>query len=123
MVESKQKGRQLCIRCGFEGAKRTAAGLFECSKCGSVFTGGAYTPTTQKGRIVQKMVSQREFFPHMKELMGAEEKKEQAAGPKEEKKEKPAKKPKPAPKKKTTVKKKAVKKAGAKKAEKAKDEK
>ncbi len=102
-VEGKQKKYYPCPRCGYEKAKRTAAGLYSCRKCSATFAGGAYLPVTPIGSIVQKMVSQRSFLPKAKELLlatehpaeaGAEpaEAKKAGATAKEEKKERAEKK-------------------------------
>lgn len=104
-IEEKQRALHICPNCGFKRVKRISTGLFKCKKCGFVFAGGAFTPSTMSGRIVRKMVSQRKFLPVVKELIalreektkGLEEKrlgekeKKKAEGKIEQKKEKPKK--------------------------------
>ncbi len=71
-VEKKQKVDQPCPRYPGQKAKRVTAGIYVCTKNNVKFTGGAYTSTTRSGKIVQKMVAQREFLPNMKELLESE---------------------------------------------------
>lgn len=73
-IEQRQKQKFNCPNCGFPKVKRKARGIFECRKCGSKFTGGAFIPETLTGSIVKKMVSQKTFLPAMKELIEATEK-------------------------------------------------
>lgn len=47
-VESRAKARYECTQCGKLALKRTSTGIWECSKCGSVFAGGAFSPKTTK---------------------------------------------------------------------------
>jgi len=44
LIESKQKSKHLCNYCGEKSVKRISLGIFECKKCKSKFTGGAYSP-------------------------------------------------------------------------------
>ncbi|HLP79011.1 MAG TPA: 50S ribosomal protein L37ae [Acidobacteriota bacterium] len=43
LVESQYIHAQKCKYCNKVAVKRTAVGIYECSKCGSKFTGRAYT--------------------------------------------------------------------------------
>lgn len=102
-IEKKQRLQHTCPACGFRRIKRVAPGIYNCKKCNLRFSGGAYLPTTMGGTVVNKMVAQRKFLPHLKELIEAkqpveEEKpkekapKEQAEKKKKEQSEKSAKK-------------------------------
>ncbi len=42
-VEAKQRKRQECPNCGKLKVKRVSKGIFECSGCGAVIAGNAYT--------------------------------------------------------------------------------
>ena len=72
-IELKQRRKHVCPHCGFPRAKRKSAGIYQCTKCGSRFAGGAYTPSTMTGRTIQKMVSQKSFLPRLAELLEAKE--------------------------------------------------
>jgi len=43
-----------CPQCGSEAVRRQSVGVWKCRKCGSVFTGGAYTPTTKLGEVAKR---------------------------------------------------------------------
>jgi len=45
-VEKRAKALYECRNCGKIGLKRVGTGLWQCTKCGSVFAGGAYVPRT-----------------------------------------------------------------------------
>ncbi len=45
-IEENMKKKHVCPRCDRPAVKRVAAGIWKCSKCGVVFTGGAYVPET-----------------------------------------------------------------------------
>lgn len=72
-VESKQKKKVKCPKCGFKKIKRLAIGIYNCKKCNAKFSGGAYFPNTLSGTIVRKMVSQKSFLPNLAELTAIKE--------------------------------------------------
>jgi len=43
-----------CPKCGSTSVRRQSVGVWKCRKCGIVFTGGAYTPTTKLGEIAKR---------------------------------------------------------------------
>jgi large subunit ribosomal protein L37Ae len=43
-----------CPQCGTENVKRRSVGVWKCKKCGAVFTGGAYTPSTKLGVVAKR---------------------------------------------------------------------
>ncbi len=42
-IEKLQKATYKCPRCNYQAAKREAAGIWKCRKCGTKFTAKAYT--------------------------------------------------------------------------------
>ncbi len=130
-VEEAQKSKHKCPECGFAKVKRVAPGIFNCNKCGSKFTGGAYIPETMSGSIVRKMVTQKALSGQTKERPEVRqekpiseevkekpktEEKAKKAEKKEETKEEKAKEKKKAPAKKALAKEKEEKKPAKKKA-------
>ncbi|PIN85409.1 MAG: hypothetical protein COV47_02290 [Candidatus Diapherotrites archaeon CG11_big_fil_rev_8_21_14_0_20_37_9] len=67
-VEDKQKEAKECPNCGSPAVKRKSAGIFNCSKCGHEFVGGAYFTRTLTGKIISKIVSQKSFASSTKDL-------------------------------------------------------
>ena len=55
-VESQQKLRHACPRCGRKAVQRTSTSIWECSKCGNIFAGGAYFPTTPSGVTAERIL-------------------------------------------------------------------
>ncbi|NIR87873.1 50S ribosomal protein L37ae [Candidatus Bathyarchaeota archaeon] len=53
-VLSEMKKAHKCPQCGSESVRRQSVGLWNCRKCGSTFTGGAYTPVTKLGVIAKR---------------------------------------------------------------------
>lgn len=72
-IESRQKQKQQCPRCGLTRAKRLSKGIYHCKKCNAKFAGGAYLPSTLTGSLIRKMVIQKKFLPHAAELIKATE--------------------------------------------------
>ncbi|MDP7621026.1 MAG: 50S ribosomal protein L37ae [SAR324 cluster bacterium] len=46
-IEAVSKAKHPCLKCQMKSAKRTATGVWECSKCGAKYAGGAYAPLTK----------------------------------------------------------------------------
>jgi large subunit ribosomal protein L37Ae len=43
-----------CPQCGAQTVRRQSVGVWKCRKCGAVFTGGAYVPTTKLGVVAKR---------------------------------------------------------------------
>jgi large subunit ribosomal protein L37Ae len=43
-----------CPQCGSTSVRRQSVGAWKCGKCGAVFSGGAYTPTTKLGEVAKR---------------------------------------------------------------------
>jgi len=48
------KTKHKCPQCGSLSIRRQSVGVWKCRKCGLVFTGGAYTPTTKLGVVAKR---------------------------------------------------------------------
>lgn len=46
-----------CPSCGKKAVKRISTGLWRCNACKFTFAGGAYTPTTPVGEVVNRIIS------------------------------------------------------------------
>ncbi len=55
-VENQQRLRHACPQCGQKTVQRTSTSIWECSKCGNVFAGGAYLPTTPSGITAERIL-------------------------------------------------------------------
>ncbi|MEF8879863.1 MAG: 50S ribosomal protein L37ae [Candidatus Thermoplasmatota archaeon] len=55
-IEKIQRAKHKCPSCGHKKVKRVSTGIWQCRKCENKFAGGAYTPTTETGRNVKKML-------------------------------------------------------------------
>ncbi len=53
-IESNLKKKHVCPFCKKEGVKRVSTGIWECNKCGSKFTGKAYSFDTKKVQNIAK---------------------------------------------------------------------
>ena len=56
MIESQMRRKHKCPRCARFSVKRAGTGIWRCSKCGLVFSGGAYRPVTAAGIIAARNV-------------------------------------------------------------------
>ncbi|RBQ22929.1 50S ribosomal protein L37Ae [Candidatus Methanobinarius endosymbioticus] len=55
-IEENMKKKHVCPKCDRPYVKRTAVGIWKCSKCGVVFTGGAYVPETPMVKTANKNI-------------------------------------------------------------------
>ncbi|NPA22136.1 MAG: 50S ribosomal protein L37ae [Candidatus Micrarchaeota archaeon] len=54
----KKKQRYICPRCKMKKLVRVSYAVWECKKCGFKMAGGAYTPFTETGEIVLRMLGE-----------------------------------------------------------------
>ena len=55
-VEVIQKAKHVCPSCGNNTVKRVGTSIWQCRKCNAKFAGGAYTPRTEAGQNVEKIL-------------------------------------------------------------------
>jgi len=55
-VELTQRAKHKCPNCGNIKVSRLGTSIWQCSKCGIKFAGGAYTPKTEAGQSVDKIL-------------------------------------------------------------------
>jgi len=70
-VEIIQKAKHICPSCGNRKVKRLSTSIWECKKCGIKFAGGAYTPKTESGQNVDRLLKGE--IEQMKETVKPEE--------------------------------------------------
>ncbi|MGD2142502.1 MAG: 50S ribosomal protein L37ae [Candidatus Bathyarchaeota archaeon] len=54
-ITSTKRSSHKCPRCASPSVKRDSVGIWDCSKCGLRFTGGAYQPTTRVGQASHRI--------------------------------------------------------------------
>jgi len=64
-IESVQKQKHVCPRCGQHAVKRTSTGIWTCRKCGTTFAGGAYFPQTEAGTSIDKILKGEAVAPSL----------------------------------------------------------
>ncbi|MEF8873901.1 MAG: 50S ribosomal protein L37ae [Candidatus Thermoplasmatota archaeon] len=57
-IEEAKKKEYECPRCSHQKVKRESTGIWNCSRCGLTFAGGAYDP--QLGKKIQRIVDMEE---------------------------------------------------------------
>lgn len=58
-IISKQRAKYECPKCHSKTLRRVSFSMWECKKCGFKMAGGAYTPYTEIGEFVLKMLGER----------------------------------------------------------------
>ena len=64
-IELTQKAKHVCPSCGHEKVKRISTSIWQCKKCGIKFAGGAYTPRTEAGQNIEKMLKGEMKIPEI----------------------------------------------------------
>ncbi len=54
-VVSTLRGSHRCPSCSSRSVRRESVGVWECTKCGHRFAGGAYTPSTKTGEASMRV--------------------------------------------------------------------
>jgi large subunit ribosomal protein L37Ae len=54
-ITMEKRRKHKCPRCSSPSVKRDYVGVWDCSKCGFRFAGGAYTPSTRMGQASQRI--------------------------------------------------------------------
>ncbi len=55
-IEKVQRAKHECPKCGRKSMKRKSNGVWECTKCGAVMAGGAYSPHTGVWRTITSIL-------------------------------------------------------------------
>ncbi|MBU4492617.1 MAG: 50S ribosomal protein L37ae [Euryarchaeota archaeon] len=55
-IEERMHLKYQCSKCGAKKIKRTGTGIWECTKCGFTYAGGAYVPQTSAHLTVLRAV-------------------------------------------------------------------
>ena len=55
-IEEKMRAGHECSKCGAKKLKRTATGIWNCTKCGHTFAGGSYVPHTPAHVTVMRAI-------------------------------------------------------------------
>lgn len=56
-IESVQRQKYVCKKCGKKAVKRVGTAIWECRSCGYKFAGGAYIPKSSAMKIVEQALS------------------------------------------------------------------
>ena len=59
-IEEKTHAKHTCPKCERQSVKRKGTGIWKCSKCGFIFTGGTYIPQTPVGITAQRTLKRME---------------------------------------------------------------
>lgn len=57
-VLAQKKDTYVCSVCGKKAVRRISNAVWQCKACGTTFAGGAFTPYTEAGRTVQRIIAQ-----------------------------------------------------------------
>jgi large subunit ribosomal protein L37Ae len=55
-IEKISRARHICPRCDCQKVARKGTGIWECSKCGFKFAGGAYAPQTPALKVALRTI-------------------------------------------------------------------
>lgn len=61
-IEALKRNSTKCPYCNKEGVSRVSVGIWACSKCGSKFTGQAYTQSKRTVRVVPRVTEEIQAF-------------------------------------------------------------
>ena len=57
-VRASTRAKHPCPRCGKNAVRRKSTGIWQCKSCGVIFAGGAYSPSTPVGTVVNRLVGE-----------------------------------------------------------------
>jgi len=55
-AEAGLRQKHICQNCGFKAVTRVSVGIWNCRKCDLTFTGAAYSPTSEVGEAVKRII-------------------------------------------------------------------
>ncbi len=57
-VVAQKKDVYVCSICGKRAVRRISTGIWQCKSCGATFAGGAFTPSTEEGKNLERVIMQ-----------------------------------------------------------------
>ena len=74
VLEAEYKRKHKCPYCHYDAVRRISTGIWACGKCGSKFTGKAYTPVIKRGAASMSSRTVDEFEEYMKKSLNKKKK-------------------------------------------------
>ncbi|MGC8571770.1 MAG: 50S ribosomal protein L37ae [Candidatus Micrarchaeia archaeon] len=66
-IKEKKRAAYKCDVCGREKVRRISTSIWQCRHCNTVYAGGAYTMTTQKGEVAMRLINELKNNAYKKE--------------------------------------------------------
>jgi large subunit ribosomal protein L37Ae len=66
-IKEKKRARYICNSCGKENVVRISTSIWQCKHCNTIYAGGAYSMTTQKGEIAMRLIKELKENKYNKE--------------------------------------------------------
>ncbi|MGC8648611.1 MAG: 50S ribosomal protein L37ae [Candidatus Micrarchaeia archaeon] len=66
-IKEKKRAKYMCSSCGREDVVRISTSIWKCRHCNTIYAGGAYEMTTQKGEIAMRLIKELKENKYNKE--------------------------------------------------------